>query len=67
MDGTEAPAQPDDEGFDEMALDGLEADLEAVDRAMASLDSIAADPDVVGDASAAQVEAVVSNERFGGD
>ena len=50
--------------MDESVLDGLEADLEAVDRAMSSLDEISADPALGGDEAAAQIEAVVSPERF---
>ncbi|MFI5044526.1 MAG: hypothetical protein ACHQDC_07020 [Acidimicrobiales bacterium] len=52
------------DAMDETVLDGLEADLEAVDRAMASLDEISADPSLGGDEAAAQIEAVVSPERF---
>ena len=52
------------DAMDETVLDGLEADLEAVDRAMASLDEISADPALGGDEAAAQIEAVVSPERF---
>ena len=52
------------DAMDESVLDGLEADLEAVDRAMSSLDEISADPALGGDEAAAQIEAVVSPERF---
>jgi hypothetical protein len=57
----EAPARPSD--IDGDVLDGLEADLVAVEEAMASLDRIAADGSG-GAGAAAQIDAVVSAERF---
>jgi hypothetical protein len=45
------------------SLDQLEADLAAVESAMESLDRIAADGDP-GPSRAAQIDAVVSAERF---
>lgn len=54
-----------DTGADELAvLDGLEADLSAVEQAIESLEQVSTEG-LIGEAAALHIAAAVSTERFG--